>query len=345
MESMRICTSLRVPKCIGAARLPFAVNGPASAPASFLNAAAPFVRGSCAFSRPVVWIALTGAIICSAGFVKAEAVTIVNWTNSEKTAGNLAFNGTATTGNFTFIDGGSSTPSQRTIRPFSESERLSPFSTSPTGETRTFFGGYQTVWVGGSSGNPRERAEVRNVTGDPITVVTLANASLPSGLQGINVWLASSFLDFDATTESVALTAGSQLRMVFSADGAATTPTFRFAVKQGGQYYLSQLSYSPGTHLLSDPSAATLWAPYDPAVDLNFDAASATFSARSFTNVEAVGTYYGLAESAVNNRVGYRLSEFSATAVVVPEPGTLAIAAWGSFAAGLYFRRRRRLAR
>jgi autotransporter-associated beta strand protein len=38
-------------------------------------------------------------------------------------------------------------------------------------------------------------------------------------------------------------------------------------------------------------------------------------------------------------------SQFVVDVMVVPEPGTLAIAAWGSFAAGLYFRRRRRLAR
>jgi len=38
-------------------------------------------------------------------------------------------------------------------------------------------------------------------------------------------------------------------------------------------------------------------------------------------------------------------SQFVVDVSVVPEPGTLAIAAWGSVAAGLYFRRRRRLAR
>lgn len=271
---------------------------------------------------------------------KAEAVTVVNWTNAEKTGSNLAFNGTATSEFFNYDAGSGVLTSRRTIRPFSEAVRLSPYSTSPAGETRTFFGGYQSIWVGDSegSGTPRQRAEVRNVTHDPITVVTAASPDFPSALQGINVWLASSFLNVDPATDAVALTAGSQLRMVFSADG--TPPTFRFALKQGGQYYVSQATYAAGTHVLADPSTATLWAAYDPSFDLNFNATSATFSARSFTDVQAVGVYYGLSQSAVNQSVGYRLSEFSATAVIVPEPGALALAACGVAAVGFWFRRR-----
>ena len=285
---------------------------------------------------------VASALAFSGGLSLAEPVTIVNWTNIEKAGSSLAFNGTATTESFVYAAGGGATVSRRTSRPFSEAVRLSPYSTSPAGETRTFFGGYQAIWVGdsGSSGTPRERAEVRNVTHDPITVVTLANAAFPSALQGINVWLASSFLDVDPATEALALGVGTQLRMVVAADG--TSPSFRFAVKQGGQYFLSQTTYAPGTHVLADPSTSTLWAGYDPASDLNFDAAAATFASRSFTAVEAVGAYYGLAQSAVNNRVGYRLSEFSATAVVaVPEPASLAAAAGGLAGLGLVIRRRR----
>jgi hypothetical protein len=280
------------------------------------------------------------AVVCfHGGITRAETVTIVNWPRSDnKVGGNANLNGTSTTGDFDY-DGDSLVDSRRTIRAFSESTRLSPFSTSPSGETLTFFGGYQSIWVGGVTGTPLERAMVRNVGTDPITVVTAASATLPSALQGINVWLASSFLDVDPAADTVAFTAGSQLRMVFSADG--TAPTFRFALKQDGQYYLSQAAYAPGTHVLSDPSSATLWATYDPSLDLNFDETAASFSARSFTDVQAVGVYYGLSQSAVNERVGYRLSEFSATAAVVPEPGSLAGVACGAVAVGFWVRRRR----
>lgn len=284
----------------------------------------------------ISWLAV---VCCHGGITKAETVTIVNWPRSDnKVGGNADFFGTRTTENFDY-DGDTTADSRRTIRAFSEATRLSPLTTSPAGQTLTFFGGFQSIWVGGASGTPLERAQVRNVTADPITVVTLASPDFPSALQGINVWLASSFLDVDPAADTVAFTAGSQLRMVFSADG--TAPTFRFALKQDGQYYLSQAAYAPGTHVLSDPSSATLWATYDPSLDLNFDETAATFSAHSFTDVQAVGVYYGLSQSAVNERVGYRLSEFSATAAVVPEPGSLAGAACGAVAVGFSVRRRR----
>ncbi|MCC5841649.1 MAG: PKD domain-containing protein, partial [Opitutales bacterium] len=89
---------------------------------------------------------------------------------------------------------------------------------------------------------------------------------------------------------TVAFGAGDYVQIRVAAN--ATNWPLRWLVREGGQYYVSQATFSAGStnHRYTFSGANDgMWALYDPAADLNFDAASATFAPMTFNDVTALG--------------------------------------------------------
>lgn len=92
--------------------------------------------------------------------------------------------------------------------------------------------------------------------------------------------------------------------------------TVRWLVKDGDQYYVSENSHSFVSHLPSNRTdaiaAITGWQAYDPTTDLEFTPGS--FSARTFSNVTAVGIYVRMfrASAPINEIIRFNLISFSA---------------------------------
>lgn len=67
---------------------------------------------------------------------------------------------------------------------------------------------------------------------------------------------------------------------------------FRWLVREGETFHLSESTFTDGgVHRIEFPTTIR-WAAYDPAADLDFDAATADFAPRLFSDVTAVGLYF-----------------------------------------------------
>lgn len=131
---------------------------------------------------------------------------------------------------------------------------------------------------------------------------------------------------------------GFSISLYKHANGATNTqfkPEGRWLVEIGGTYYLSDHTFANGiandtyaTFALSGGDLqGTLWAAYNPAADLFFDAASADFQRLDLNSITSVGFYIDDASfKATSATVGMRLgvTSFSVT-TAIPEPGTVAL--------------------
>ena len=100
----------------------------------------------------------------------------------------------------------------------------------------------------------------------------------------------------------------------------------RFVVEDGGQFYVSQATFvGNGTHTL-DPSS-TLWAPYDPANEMDFDEAGAVYAAHTFTDIQSVGILLEHDGIAGGARVWYYINRFAADANYAPVSTTVTVVA------------------
>lgn len=91
----------------------------------------------------------------------------------------------------------------------------------------------------------------------------------------------------------------------------------RWLVKDGNQYYVSENVYTIVSHIASNRTDAmasiTGWQEYNPTTDLEFTPGS--FSARTFSNVTAVGIYVRLhrTNAAINDLLRFNIVEFRAS--------------------------------
>lgn len=129
---------------------------------------------------------------------------------------------------------------------------------------------------------------------------------------------------------------------VFKHANGSTAPQFkpegRWLVEIGGTYYLSNQTFTNTVNesyttfqLSGEALQSTLWAAYDPASNIFFDASNATFEALNLTGVTSVGFYiedrdFQTTKGTVGMRLG--IGEFSVT-TSIPEPGSLALLGLG----------------
>ncbi|HMO49854.1 MAG TPA: S8 family serine peptidase [Kiritimatiellia bacterium] len=99
----------------------------------------------------------------------------------------------------------------------------------------------------------------------------------------------------------------------------------RWLVKEGNQYYVSQNAHSFVSHIPSNRTdaiaAITGWQEYNPATDLEFTPVS--FSARTFSNVTAVGYYVRMfrADAPVNGILRMDVSDFAVRGKIAGQSG------------------------
>lgn len=234
----------------------------------------------------------------------------------------------ATTGDFN----GDATSDYRRSRAFSESSELSPNITK-AGYNTDFFGGWQMTYYGTTTANTGERTQVRNVTGDPITIMTGTDTREKS-VQALVFWKNTGYQNVTGPDYATFVnTATNSIAVTLAIDG--TMPTFRYLVKTGGQYYVSETTFT-ATATLTNPGAAN-WAAYNPATDMNFNQASATYGGVSFGELEAVG-YYFETDSSTASIIGFRNTGVVVQATLVPEPATAGMLLLGL--SGVFLRRR-----
>ena len=119
----------------------------------------------------------------------------------------------------------------------------------------------------------------------------------------------------------------------------------RVAVKQGGQWYLSEASTSGGNFSLTDfndnAAAGKGWAPISPSAtdfDVLEDISGLTFGAIDFTDVEAVAAVVQANRGGSGNFI--QLNDFTVDQVLlIPEPASLLLVGMGG---ALMLTRRRR---
>ncbi|MEA3212912.1 MAG: hypothetical protein QOE70_5969 [Chthoniobacter sp.] len=191
---------------------------------------------------------------------------------------------------------------------------------SYSGTSATFYGGGRTQGTNSGFFDAPGTTFVSGIwnssSGDAIMFHWLGK---PGGTaQGVIFWKKEDFLN-GSSDKTVTFNSTSQFTLAPSSQASYVSPT-RWLVEDSGNFYLSQTVVSASATLL-DPNASTLWASYTPQTDIRFNSATANFTARSFSNVQAVG-YYFFEENQGNAEYVPNVANFSVTAFIVPEPSS-----------------------
>lgn len=221
------------------------------------------------------------SIVPSLSYGASLLIVTSQW--AEITAGNAELQGTKTTSTADY--NGDAVTDFRSARVFSEATELSPQLSKP-GYNTDFYGGMQATYFSTTTTINWGRTQVRNVTGDPITNITGTYAG-SKGTQGLVFWQSPGYQNVASPDYATFASATDQMTITLIVDG--TMPTFRFLVKTGDTYYVSE-STATVTATLNDP-ASSHWAPYSPASNLDFDQSAATFGTIPFGELQAVGYY------------------------------------------------------
>ncbi len=214
---------------------------------------------------------------------------------------------------------GDGTQDYRRVRAFDETTLLNP-DASVNGKSTTFYGGAQATYFGSTTVRPFQRFMIRNVGGDPLQISTNESHSGNRSLHGLVIWLAKDFLDM-STEEWVTFSQPQDvLKLSLATEGNSITPSFRFVVKTGGQYYISAYainstsSTSQTQYILNNPAVAQ-WTQFNPFAEMHFDQHSASFTSLNFGPLEAVGYYFGMDDASTH--LNFRSTGFSVDATII----------------------------
>lgn len=198
---------------------------------------------------------------------------------------------------------------------YSDTTALSPSAgyTVPADRSGTFYGALQTV--GTADAIDFTAANIGNSAAGDFMRFTADGASM----QGLIFFQRNDFLTGGSGSISVADLEG---RLLLE-ENSPTDGTFRFAVLDGTDWYISQYETGSTVGGFTQSFSTVNWAAWDPTGS-TLPAVPETFETLSgdLTDVQAVGFYFN-AERGSQDRVGIR--EFE----VIPEPGTLGLLALG----------------
>ncbi|HOX39155.1 MAG TPA: PEP-CTERM sorting domain-containing protein [Candidatus Brocadiia bacterium] len=280
-------------------------------------------------------------VICYSRDAAAFPLEIVNWGGDYVTASQNLQTLNPDSINGLDLDGDLANDDARTGRNYNRTSTYSPGS-NYSGTSGVFSGGASVgqLDVATSAGLSTARIWQAGVPGDSIEFQRGAT-TVASQIHAVVLWDQDNFLgvgpsshlSIDATSSfSISITS------VLGSDWQG-----RWLVEEGGQLYLSETTFNPGANGTYDLTFGDTndgnWAAYNPSgLALNFDQSGATYSARNFSDITAVG-FYVERDSFATNASRTRVTNFSAT-LQTPEPGSLALLGLG--AAILALRRRKK---
>ncbi|MCC5840648.1 MAG: PKD domain-containing protein [Opitutales bacterium] len=202
------------------------------------------------------------------------------------------------------------------------------------GRGTTLYGGIWNTSLseGGTESNSWAEGGIGNSgVNDFFTIRLQPNSTRPVALHGAVFMNKEHFLGA-AAHQSVSLAAGDRFRML-NIDLFERMSPLRWLVRDGGQFYVSEATVTPGSPTFTVPADNEhgRWAPFDPSAvanSLNFDADGATFATRVFTDITAFGILIDN-DTFENERIRFRfrqlIFEGSLDAPPVPDDG---FAAW-----------------
>jgi len=288
------------------------------------------------------------AIFLTAAVSVQAQVTSVDW-GGDYVSGNETF-GQGTFGTYRFNDDNAADPTvpvtdtrQRVLFGLTNSTsgyfRPNSGYTAPAGKTGNFYMGTALQFPGGAA-DPNVFRVSNNTGGNTTDTIRLRaqdNAVSTFALLGFGKTeflngTSASARGLDATT-SITVTIGQDF-------GNPGTPTYRYAVLDGSQWYLSNTTFSPsgaGTFTLSSTGTET-WGLFNPLgtgagstlPGTGIKVAPGAFASQTFNDVQGFGMW-------ASGGFDMDVAGFSAT--TIPEPSTYAMLAFGL--AAVFFLRRR----
>ncbi len=261
--------------------------------------------------------------------------TLVNWAGNYVSSDTAFQRYTNNVESGLTLDGNGQANDARWTIPFSDTTPLNPHpnggnaygGTYTQGSSWRFYGGAQfesynapfstrwgEVWSASPDGPNQDHiyahASSTNEVNDWM-LVYWKKADFLSGANGTVQFTSNTFLS---------------VRGYLGADGlpSANSGWLRFVVRDGNQFYISQEIGQPSATAadfnLYDPNGR-LWAPYDPASSLRFNAAGANWQFHYFTDVTSVGVYHSNDNSSSPGRKGgVNFAQFEVTGVVALPP-------------------------
>lgn len=291
----------------------------------------------------ILCIVMAMSMVLSVGQARADLVVDFGQPDSTETTYNWSRGSdeASETGDF---DNDGNADDYREYYAFDETTPLSPDNgTYLNGTTSAvWYGGQEAISYdndgSGDTSNPTGFYNARWVTqysGHEYIYNRMNETTAISKINTVLLWKAEDFLLDDAYTFDGS--SDSYITMADVGDGGSwfNYTEGRFIIKVAGQYYISEHDRTVDGLTLTNAGSAA-WASYDPATDLGFDAASATFAPIDFSDktLEAVGVFASRDDGSEHItavdffRVG-----------AVPEPTTMALLGIGGL--GAMLRRRR----